>query len=237
MIDVFICDTGMLDLHKAQAVASAIRQFDDLRLLHGRRDTCKERIGSYLALKHFYEFIRKKELPRVLKDGDGAPFLDGGEEKISISHSGRLIAIALSDCESTGVDVQEEKELRFIERIEKDFLLLNDLYSRTNQEPFSNIYLGELTCFGEALKIKKCDNSLPFVGESGITVNKTLHSELSFYDKWAMTEAATKAVGRGLSCVRALVPHQDAFAANSFSISGSIGRYYLSAAIIKSSKK
>ena len=235
MTRVLICDLSVLDPKIALSRASTVSSFDELKLSSGRRDNQRERVGGYLALLEFYSYLKGWDLPKVKKTESGAPFLFSEEKEpyISISHSANLAAIMLCDELPCGVDVQEEKDISFIERIESSFLLLNDLYSYEKRMEGFELYLGELSVAGELFCIEKCGKSLPYTAKSGICVNKSLQSEKGeFYKKWSITEAATKSLGKGLASVKEAAAIEDRFLCQSFGVLWKGKNYALSACVL-----
>lgn len=68
-------------------------------------------IGAELLLSHALgEACPRVALPPdIITNEHGKPYLRGGEVKFSLSHSGRLVAVALCD-EEIGLDIQEKAE-------------------------------------------------------------------------------------------------------------------------------
>lgn len=79
------------------------------------------RIYAYNLLERAYSDIFFKSMPPLVFDSHGKPRLEGGDVKISVSHTGGACAVAFSNSD-VGVDVQSYDEMRGKERVLKRFV-------------------------------------------------------------------------------------------------------------------
>ncbi|MBQ9370304.1 MAG: hypothetical protein IJU10_04425 [Clostridia bacterium] len=80
-----------------------------------------EEILLYITNKHRVdEIVRELGAESIEKDENGAPLLKGSPLRMSLSHKGDVVAIAVSQ-EDVGVDVEDTTVPRNVERLSKLF--------------------------------------------------------------------------------------------------------------------
>lgn len=123
------------------------------------------------------------------KSAYGKPYLDGGDAKISISHSNDGVALAVSKDREIGVDMENEIDSKRAKRLEKRFFREEEFYEKA----LENASLSEKIS-GENVKAYNLEN-----GEL-VSIN-LLPTDGSFTSKWTVCEAIMKCDGRGFSAL------------------------------------
>ena len=175
----------------------------------------KRRSVAYSALGAAYEKLsaaigRAGKLPALFRDLVGKPRFatPGGVFKdFSISYSGELVAIALSDtCGDLGVDIEAERELKNPDKIEKRLCcgIEEDLGFIENGGVC--YYLTSLSSEGRMkAPVKIPDASLEYLGrEKNYTSAKEKRrgqTETPLLQRWTLTEALLKADGGGFCSI------------------------------------
>jgi len=81
----------------------------------------REEIFLYITNKHRVdEIVRSLGAESIEKDENGAPVLKGSPLRMSLSHKGDVVALAVSQ-EEVGVDVEDTTVPRNVERLSKLF--------------------------------------------------------------------------------------------------------------------
>ena len=149
--------------------------------VEGKNETVRrERFFSALLLSHAYKTLFFKDIGDVERDAYGRPQLKSGEIDFNISHSENLSAVIISDEGRVGIDVEKITD-RVSER----------LIEKTERSSF------EVSC-GE------CVMPILLKAEGGKIISVPLvlsEQKSSFFEKWTLREALSKADGRGLSFI------------------------------------
>lgn len=145
------------------------------------------RLGGYLLLYHTVRFILGRVDFKIEFSKEGKPYFASSEMKdisFSISHSGGLCAVTLSDeGGKVGVDIQQETDTKKAERI-KERLYQGEL---STGRLYDVVYLfGGFSAFGDCMFAEIPPVALKF-GDTGC----------DFTDQWSLTEAIMKWDGRG----------------------------------------
>lgn len=153
----------------------------------------EERLAASTLLYTALCYLKNRgeiECVGALKKGEhGRPYLDGGDAKISISHSDGGVALAVSKDREIGVDIENEIGPERAERLEKRFFREEKLSENT----FENATLPK-KIGGENVKAYSLKN-----GE--LVSEKILPTDGSFTSKWTVCEAIMKCDGRGFSAL------------------------------------
>jgi phosphopantetheinyl transferase len=153
----------------------------------------EERLAAATLLYTAVCYLKNRgELENVgaLKKGEhGKPYLEGGDAKISISHSDDGVALAVSKDREIGVDMENEIDPERAKRLEKRFFREEKLSENAleNDSPSEKIS-------GENVKAYSLKN-----GEF-VSIN-LLPTDGSFTSKWTVCEAIMKCDGRGFSAL------------------------------------
>ena len=133
-------------------------------------------------LKALYLHVFKENLPKILKNETGKPFLDGeNSHPISISHSAGAVAVAVSDENSPiGIDVEEKISEDVASRIQKRFPFIK----KRDFSPINDITLFEA-------------KSTANISFKEISLTPTNQDCFGFY--WTACESVLKAEGGGLA--------------------------------------
>lgn len=153
----------------------------------------EERLAASTLLYTALCYLKNRgeiECVGALKKGEhGRPYLDGGDAKISISHSDGGVALAVSKDREIGVDIENEIGPERAERLEKRFFREEKLSENT----LENATLPKRNG-GENVKAYSLKN-----GE--LVSEKILPTDGSFTSKWTVCEAIMKCDGRGFSAL------------------------------------
>jgi phosphopantetheinyl transferase len=215
MIYCVLCDiSAVRDTSGALAQTSAYgisRAFLGTGTAHEKR-----RAAAYSALGAVYERLsatigRAEKLPSLSRDLVGKPRFTsacGVFKGFSISYSGELVAIALSDTDGAlGVDIESERQLKNPEKIENRLCggVCEDL--GFIESGGVSYYLVALSTDGRMRSFVKIpDASLEYLGrEKNYTSAKEKRrgdTETPLLQKWTLTEALLKADGGGFCSIQ-----------------------------------
>ena len=136
---------------------------------------------SRTALAFGYRHLYGGELPEIILNDSGKPSFSSGAPAFSISHSGGLVALALSDTASAlGVDIERHREIIQREKIEKRLLAGLDTPKWDGGEA-EIIFLG--------LNREKRETE------------PTRAKKMGFFERWTLLESLLKCDGGGFSAV------------------------------------
>ena len=175
------------DEHKA-----LIESLSDYVSSSGKKNL-EERLATAILLYTALCYLKNRgeiENVGVLKKGEhGKPYLEGGDAKISISHSDGGVALAVSKDREIGVDMENEIDPERAKRLEKRFFREGNFSENAleNDSPSEKIS-------GENVKAYSLKN-----GEF-VSIN-LLPTDGSFTSKWTVCEAIMKCDGRGFSAI------------------------------------
>lgn len=158
----------------------------------GKKNLEERLVTSTLLYTALCYLKNRGEIENVgaLKKGEhGKPYLDGGDVKISISHSDDGVALAVSKTSEIGVDMENEIDPERAERLEKRFFREEKISKNALENASLSKRIG-----GENVKAYSLKN-----GE--LVSEKFLPTDDSFTSKWTVCEAIMKCDGRGFSAL------------------------------------
>ena len=143
----------------------------------GKNESVKaERTLAYSTLLLSLEKFFSVKNPTIIRNENGKPYVKDGSVFISISHCDGVAAVALSDEEEIGVDIQSMPDEEKAERLSKRFL-------------------SETLIRQDKAEIKYFTLSL-IDGEYRFNeISLMLESENNFLSKWVYSESVIKAFG------------------------------------------
>lgn len=177
---------------KEDGYEALIDSLSDYVSSSGKKNLEERLITSALLYTALCYLKNRGEIENVgaLKKGEyGKPYLDGGDAKISLSHSDGGVALAVSKDREIGVDMENEIGHERAERLEKRFFREEKLSENTLENATLPKKIG-----GENLKAYSLKN-----GE--LVSEKFLPTDGSFTSKWTVCEAIMKCDGRGFSAL------------------------------------
>jgi phosphopantetheinyl transferase len=170
-----------------------------------------ERTSAYLSLFSFFRHLFGEEMPPLVRDENGRPYIDGSSYDFNISHSANMVAVAISDDVRVGVDVEEEISPDRAEHIETRYT------SRMRPEALDGklpteieIYIatlspdGELTDYRMLEVVTFTEDGEENIGKNATNVKSGIHFDAilpteSTTSKWSVAEAALKCEGGGFA--------------------------------------
>ena len=170
-----------------------------------------ERTGAYLSLLSFYKRLFGECAPTIDRDEAGRPIFVGSPYDFNISHSGNMVAVAISDDARVGVDVEEEIDLTREKHIEVRYTSRIDVTTLDKPLPSEiEIYLASLNDEGELDNYRMLevitftDEGEENIGKNAGNVKSGIHFDAVTLDnsttsKWCVTESALKCRGSGFA--------------------------------------
>lgn len=177
---------------KEDGYEALIDSLSDYVFSSGKKNL-EERLATSTLLYTALCYLKNRgEIDNVgaLKKGEhGKPYLDGGDAKISISHSDGGVALAISKDHEIGVDIENEIGPERAERLEKRFFREEKLFENALENATLPKKIG-----GENVKSYSLE-------KGGLVSIKLLPTDGSFTSKWTVCEAIMKCDGRGFSAL------------------------------------